>query len=142
MWCEYADRIKVKDCLICTLDGGYCPYVKWCITDNCTKSRPDYIQCSKRNGGNIMEEKKDEILENVLEKEVEIEEVEVIKNKKEKTNREECKVIFESDGFLYFEFKGDTLRELNTLDHKPSVVTIEYVGGYGKPDFKVVRIIK
>ena len=89
-----------------------------------------------------MEENKDKVIEEILEEVKEVEEVAVKKEKKEKTNREECKVIFEFEGLLYFEFKGDTLRELNIFDHTPSTITIEYVGGYGKPDFKVVRIVK
>jgi hypothetical protein len=136
MFCEYADRVSIKDTLVCTVDRIPCGYVIWCITDRCTKNRADFIKCSKRNG-----------VDKMIKKNVEPEVIEVFEEVEAEVERDEevkdaiCQVAFSHKDYVYFTFENETLREfLPLFPQNQTSIQIEYTGTYGQPDFKVIRI--
>lgn len=82
-----------------------------------------------------------------MKEKVEIESLDVIEEvkeeitPKEKTKHAICDIKFVHDDYVYFIFEQDTLRELfPTITKERVSVDVEYVGTYGKADFKVIGV--
>lgn len=73
--------------------------------------------------------------------EVLVEEIKEEKAPKQKTKQAICNIKFVHQGYVYFIFEKDTMREPTPILSKDRVsVNVEYSGTYGKPDFKIIRI--
>lgn len=78
----------------------------------------------------------------VVAKEVEVKEEEV-KVKKEANRHQECDVVFVSGDYCYFKFQKDhVLRLRYDFKEVPKSVVVEFIGDYGKANFKLIKIVR
>lgn len=132
MICEYSKDISGNGQveLLCIKDSQTCWCYRWCSTEQRIKMTDGYVNCKKRVGENMKDNKPKQ--------EVKVEK-ELISKPNTITNYEICKVVLVKNNEIYFNLSDCGLK-YEFVANVGDNIKVEFESQIGKGDFKIVKV--